>query len=293
MVVFVADRFNPAMIGTWLGRRAGAGYERADCKRSVGDLVEASVSQDVLSWRAEHACLNAWPALSTVLHDGWLVRFADGLTRRANSANPLHAGARMDGATIQFFENLFRLQDLPLIVRVPSMLDPAVDRHLDELGYIAEGESRTIHDEMAAMVVQPDAAARILTEPDDDWLDEIHDLQGRTPAQSEIYEDIVAAIALPAGFASLHVDGEVVAMAYGVIDGDMLCCESVVTAPGRRGKGYCRRLMSALRHWAASQGAESACLQVEAGNTAGAALYRSLGMHTELHRYHYRRLPRA
>ncbi|MGO4715079.1 GNAT family N-acetyltransferase [Bradyrhizobium sp. 2TAF24] len=251
------------------------------------------MSRDVLSWRAEHACLNAWPALSTVLHDGWLVRFADGLTRRANSANPLHAGARMDGATIQFFENLFRNQDLPLIVRVPSMLDPSVDRHLAELGYIAEGESRTIFGEMAAMVVQPDTAVRIQAEADDDWLDMIHDLQGRTPAQSEIYEDIIGAIALPAGFATLSDEGEVVAMAYGVIDGDMLCCESVVTAAGRRGNGYGRRVMSALLDWAASQGAQSACLQVEAGNSAGAALYRSLGMHTELHRYHYRRLPRA
>ncbi|MEW6640182.1 MAG: GNAT family N-acetyltransferase [Pseudomonadota bacterium] len=251
------------------------------------------MSQNVLSWRAEHACLNAWPALSTVLHDGWLVRFADGLTRRANSANPLHAGARMDGATIQFFENLFRAQDLPLIVRVPSMLDPTVDRHLAELGYIAEGESRTLYAEMAAMVVQPDAAARLLTEPDDDWFDEIHDLQGRTPAQSEIYEDIIGSIALPAGFATLHEGGEVVAMAFGAIDGDMLCCESVITAAGRRGNGYGRRLMAALLHWAASQGAERACLQVEAHNTAGAALYRSLGMHTELHRYHYRRLPQA
>lgn len=251
------------------------------------------MSRDVLSWRAEHACLNAWPALSHVLHDGWLLRFADGLTRRANSANPLHAGARMDGATIQFFENLFRVQDLPLIVRVPSMLDASVDRHLAELGYIAEGESRTIHGDMSAMVVQDDPAAEILSAPDDDWLDHIHALQGRTPAQSEIYEDIIDAIALPSAFATLYDDGAVVAMAYGAIDGDMLCCESVVTAAGHRGKGYGRRMMSALLHWAASQGADSACLQVEAGNTAGAALYRSLGMHTELHRYHYRRLPRV
>jgi len=46
-------------------------------------------------------------------------------------------------------------------------------------------------------------------------------------------------------------------------------------------------------HLVGGGGAQSACLQVEAGNGAGAALYRSPGMHTDLHRYHYRRLPRA
>jgi N-acetylglutamate synthase len=246
-----------------------------------------------LSWRAEHACLNAWPALSSVFHDGWVVRFADGLTRRANSANPLHAGAQMTGATIQFFENLFRAQNLPLIIRVPSVLDASVDRLLAEFGYAAEGESHTIYGDMETLSAHSDAAARVEREADDAWLAHSHALQRRTAAQAEIYEDIIRSIALPAAFASLREAGAVVALAYGVLDGDLLCCESVVTSSDHRGKGYGRRLMSALLHWAKQNEATGACLQVEGGNTAGNALYRSLGMATELHRYHYRRLPRG
>ena len=49
--------------------------------------------------------------------------------------------------------------------------------------------------------------------------------------------------------------------------------------------------MSALYAWAAAQGARGVCLQVEAGNKAGRALYDGLGMKTELSRYHYRRQP--
>ncbi len=245
-----------------------------------------------LSWRAEHACLNAWPALSNVFHDGWVARFADGLTRRANSVNPLHGGATMDGPSLQFFENLFRGHDLPLIIRMPWLLDPVVDRRLDQLGYQAEGESRTIYGEIGSLLAQPDPAARIQSEADEAWLSLIHGMQGRTPAQSEIYEDIIQSIAVPAAFASLREEGEVVAMAYAVLDGDLLCCESVVTGARHRGKGFGRRLMSALFHWAQVNQATGACLQVESQNAAGLALYRSLGMATELHRYHYRRLPR-
>ncbi|MBB1094187.1 hypothetical protein [Rhodopseudomonas pseudopalustris] len=36
-----------------------------------------------------------------------------------------------------------------------------------------------------------------------------------------------------------------------------------------------------------------ACLQVVSDNTAGRALYASLGLTTELYRYHYRRASRS
>jgi len=34
--------------------------------------------------------LTTWPALQQRLYDGWVVRFARGHTRRANSVNPLY-----------------------------------------------------------------------------------------------------------------------------------------------------------------------------------------------------------
>jgi len=38
----------------------------------------------------EELALTTWPALQQWLYDGWVVRFADGHTRRANSINPLY-----------------------------------------------------------------------------------------------------------------------------------------------------------------------------------------------------------
>ena len=244
-----------------------------------------------LAWRAEQACLNAWPALSNVLYHDWVVRFAEGLTRRANSVNPLRPDARVDGRDIQFFENLFRVQELPLIFRVPSLLDPSVDRGLERLGFAAEGESCVIYADIGAVQARSHTSVEVTSRVSEEWLSALSAMQKHTEEQSEIYDHIILSIALPAGYATLREDGEVVAQAYGIIHDDLLCCESVITEEHHRARGVGRRLMSALFAWAAAQGANGVCLQVEAGNTAGLALYRGLGMTTELSRYHYRRQP--
>jgi len=242
-----------------------------------------------LAWKAEQACLNAWPALHNVVYNDWIVRFSEGLTRRANSVNPLRSTARADGASIQLFENLFRAQELPLIFRIPTLLDPSVDRALERLGFTAEGESCVIYADIGAVEAKPDRAVEVSSHVDEDWLHAMNVMQNRTEEQSEIFDQLVLSIAVPAGYATFRNGEEVVAQAYGVIHDDLLCCESVITSASARGKGVGRRLMSALFAWAAAQGAAGVCLQVEAANKAGLALYSGLGMKTELSRYHYRR----
>jgi len=96
---------------------------------------------------------------------------------------------------------------------------------------------------------------------------------------------------LDAAFAELAVEGEAAALAYGVIHRGMLCFESVVTDAQRRRQGLSRRVLAALAEWGKQNGARVATLQVEADNAPARALYHSVGMTTQLHRYHYRRQP--
>ena len=52
----------------------------------------------------EERSLNAHPAIETQFYDGWVLRFAGGYTKRANSVNPLYVGALPLDEKIAFCE---------------------------------------------------------------------------------------------------------------------------------------------------------------------------------------------
>jgi ribosomal protein S18 acetylase RimI-like enzyme len=252
------------------------------------------MTHERLSWRIEDACWNAFPSLQQVLLGDWLLRFGEGLTRRANSVNPLKAHPEDFPAAIAAGEAIYHAHDLPVIFRVPTIVDPAIDRALASLGYPSEGESCVLHGAVVGLNLgagTPDPAVRLWRSPDPHWLRAMARLQAQTAAQSKVYRRIVGAIAIPARFALLAVDGAPAALAYGAIHEGLLCYESVVTDPTRRRQGLAHRVIASLAGWARDSGATGACLEVEASNAPALALYARFGLGTELYRYHYRREP--
>jgi ribosomal protein S18 acetylase RimI-like enzyme len=244
-----------------------------------------------LSWRAEETTLNAFPSLRQIIYRDWLLRFSDGFTRRANSINPRAERIETLEADIDICADLFKRSGQPAIFRVPEICDGRLDGMLERRGYTAEGGTLTLFGAMSDVDSKQDAAAEILDRPSREWLDAMGALQKRSPAQNAIFERVMHAIAVPAAFAGLREDGELTALTLGAVHDGLLCFESVVTGERHRGKGHARRLLSALNAWAISLGATGVCLQVEATNEAGRALYDRLGLKTMLYRYHYRRAP--
>jgi GNAT superfamily N-acetyltransferase len=251
------------------------------------------VTAAALAWRAERAGRNAWPALRRVWLGDWQLNFGEGLTRRANSANPLRPDSRDSAALVGACEALYAGQHQPAIFRLPTIIDTALDRRLEARGYTAEGESLVLYGDIAAIAAAADPAVRLSAQPSGEWFAAMADLQGYSRQQRRTYRRIVAALAVPAVFALLTVDGEAAALAYGALSEGLLCCESVIADRRRRRQGFARRIVSSLAACSREQGVEGVCLEVEATNLAALALYHRIGLRTELYRYHYRRQPRV
>jgi GNAT superfamily N-acetyltransferase len=241
-----------------------------------------------LEWRVEEACLNAWPALREVLLDGWLLRFSDGQTRRANSANPLRPVSSVDRPA---FEALYRRLSLPTIFRVLSLIDASIDDCLAEAGYTREGESCVLYAPIADVETARDPDVQLLDQPTQEWFAAMAALQTHSTQQAATYWRIVSQLAVPAAFAALSNEMGTVALAYGAIHNDLLCYESVITDSNSRRQGYSRRIVAALAGWAKDQGITGACLEVEAHNLPALALYNAVGLKRLLYSYHYRREP--
>jgi len=251
-----------------------------------------AVTSQSLAWRVEETELNAWPALREVYLSGWLLRFSGGrVSRRANSVNPLTLDSRGDDALIAVCEGYYRRNELPTIFRIVSLLDPGLDARLHARGYTAEGQSRTIYGAIDQIPAVPDRQVTLLPRPTARWSAAMSVLQGHTAAQAGTYRRMLSRIAVPARFAMLTVDGAPTALAYAAFHAGLFCYESVITDPALRRRGYTRRVLGALAAWAKAEGAIGACLQVQADNAPALPLYHSIGLTTELYRYHYRRGP--
>ena len=246
---------------------------------------------DPLPIEIEALSLQAWPALTTVEYDGWLLRTAGGYTKRANSVTPLRPGGKPLSQKIPFVEMVFREKGLRPIFRLPSFLaeTAVLDAELAARGWdrIDPTDVRVLRLAEQPLVSPSNSNdAAVLTLPA--WLAVFHEIEGSEPhpLHHQIAKNITGEL-IPL---ILAVDGKAVACGLGVCQGLFVGIFDVVTAVSARRQGHGRALMGHLLRLAAGRGAQIAYLQVMQDNKPAQTLYRQLGF-TRLYQYWYRIFP--
>jgi N-acetylglutamate synthase len=242
--------------------------------------------------RVEECAFSSWPALQQIVDDGWILRFADGHSKRANSANPTYPGTGAVEPKIARVEAAYRRRNLPIIFRLTPLAAPEdLDRLLADRSYRRLDPSRVLILPDLAMLDRPGIPAGFSLvqahRPTALWLAAFDRIQPVAPAKRKAFEAILRAIAAPACFMSLFDDAEPAAILLGVVTDGRLGIYDVATAPMYRGAGLMRALLGELGAWALGAGADSSQLFVLAGNAPAERLYQDLGWR-ELYRYHYR-----
>lgn len=228
--------------------------------------------------RLEEAGFNAWPALQTVLLDGWVLRFAGGYTKRANSINPTYPGAMTDlAAKVATCEALYARRSLPPIFRLTSFGVPdGLDELLTARGYGLADRTLVLRKELEG---EPAAGPLDLRETAlDEWLDRYVALSGSPLDKRETHAAMLRQIAGMPFFATLRDEsGTPVACGLAVLEGSLVGLFEIVTDRTLRNRGYGGQLVQGMLDWAAQRGAATAYLQVVAGNAPAVHLYRKLG----------------
>jgi GNAT superfamily N-acetyltransferase len=240
----------------------------------------------------ECRAFNAWPALQTVIDEGWLLRFARGHTKRANSVNVLWPGDGTDLVRrVARAEALYRALRLPPVFRVTPLAEPGLDAALAARGYEAVDPSLVLAADIASLAGDFGLLPAPAPDPFAGWLDAFGSATQADAASVAALGDMLRVLVPPAGFVRVPArDGGDGAYAMGVLEAGDLGVFEVLTVPEARRQGLAAKALAALAAWAIPHGARRAYLQVAAENAPARSLYARLGFR-EIYRYHYRRAP--
>ena len=208
----------------------------------------------------EHAAALAWPGIEHEWIDGWLLRYGNGSTRRANSAVPL-AVSTVDqlAAIIDWYAG----RGTPPLLAVPDRLFRIPP------GVPVGGENLVMTTELATATPST-FDVTLSARPDDEWL--------------RLYRRDV-----PPGVLTAVIDGE---LAFATMAGAAVGRAALTTAPDgtswvglsavhvmeqARGRGLARALCSFLLSWGAGRSATRAYVQVLTDNAVATGLYESMG----------------
>lgn len=240
----------------------------------------------------EELSLNALPCLQQILDDGWVLRFAEGYTKRANSITPLYSSSEDPTSKIERCETIYRNFNLKPIFRLTdeSRLK-MLDRTLDNLGYQKQHRvSVKLKNIEHWNLVDNSSIVTLDDEISEEWLDRyVHAVN--VPIQHwNTLSTMLDLIPHPTCYSMLKDRTRFCSIGLGILAKNYLGLFFIATARQQRGKGYARKLISTMLQWGKDRGATQAYVQVEIDNLSAINLYDKLGF-VEAYQYFYRLKP--
>jgi len=224
----------------------------------------------------ERTMFRAWPSFETVDYDGWILRFADGYTKRANSANP-HFGSSLPLAEkIAKCEAAYRERGLPAIFRVTPFSQPAgLDDTLEELGY--ETLDPTLVMTRSLDCVPGDETSSELIVSSEDWFDAFDEFRKLETFERDSHRRIIESSGGERVFAAISADGKPRACGLGVLVDDVIGLFDMFTRESHRGCGLASSIVHSILERACEREARTGFLQVRSQNFPARRLYEGFG----------------
>ncbi len=239
----------------------------------------------------EELAMNAWPAETIQIVDGWRLRFNHEVTRRTNSVWPNERGGKVPLAELmRIAADFYARRGLPTRYQVcPAGLPQDLDDQLSAAGYAVEAETKvqTAAIDVVLGKTASEMPCRIIEGADREWFAAYERAEGFGEHAARVRWATIARTGPRHAYALLEMDGQAVAVGRGVLERGWLGVFGMSTHPDYRRRGCASAVLAALASWGRSQGAAAIYLQVEMHNLGAQALYAVAGFET-LYRYHYR-----
>jgi N-acetylglutamate synthase len=236
----------------------------------------------------EELSLNNWQPLSTLLYDGWVLRFADGYTKRANSINPIHYSTCELNYKIEACEKIYSENNLHTTYKITPFVHPI------NLDRILEGKGYSLIDTTSVQTLELDNinepkinSVKVDENINAEWLEDFCKLNNVKDNNKGIMERMLSNIKTKKGFVSLYYEEQVIACGLGVIEREYIGLYDIVTDINYRNRGFGEQMILNLLKWGKKNGARYSYLAVVLNNKPALRLYSKIG-YSEIYNYWYR-----
>lgn len=225
----------------------------------------------------EELQLNNWQPLQTMVYDGWILRFADGYSKRANSIQPLYPSTYDLDKKIAECERMYASKQLRTAFKMtPSVFPKNLDKALEQKGYMIEDRASVQTLDLTELK-QPPFLDVTIDETIHENFDDYCRVSGIADSQKATLKRMFSNIRTKKALLSLSINDAAVAYGVGVIDREYLGLWGIVTDRKHRNQGLGEQLLLNLLQWGKKNGAKSSFLVVIANNKPALKLYNKIG----------------
>ncbi len=233
----------------------------------------------------EWATYASWPAFEQIDYQGWILRFADGYTKRANSVNAIVPINKTLPEAVAYCDSFYKTRQQRTIFRLLSFVDdPTRDLYLADAGYLFIDPSLVLYQALDHFV---NSTGDAISMDRASWLKVYNEISGTDPSKQAGHAKILHLVPDKSLFIVLENKGKAVACGLGVIHESYFGIFDIVTRKEDRQQGHGTQLVTAMLAWAYRNGGRHAYVQVMAHNAPAVRLYENLG-YRRLYHYWYR-----
>lgn len=238
----------------------------------------------------EELSMNAFPALSTVLANGWVLRFSKGYAKRANSINPIYPCSIDTQRNMDLCEEKYNKMRLDTVYKLTEC---EVALKLDELlakrGYSYDAKTNIMLKyikgiELTAEEKRDVVIYRTLTE---EWFQAYVTMNKVNEKYFETLKQMLQSITVDTYYACIVEEGRIVAVGQGVAERGYIGMFDICVDEQQRRRGLGTKIMRNLILAGAQDGCEYSYLQVVDANEPAKILYDKLGYEKQ-YSYWYR-----
>lgn len=236
----------------------------------------------------EELSINAFPAILTELYDGWVLRYSNGYTYRANSINPLYSSTIDIKDKIKYCESKYFEKGLPCVYKMTENVDSELDISLEIQGYTIEKCADIMDFKIDKEIKYQAKDVKISMDMTNDWLDGFLDLNGTTKESiKSTAKTMLSNIKNPVFCASVNDGENMIACGLGVLENGKIGLYDIHVMEQYRRKGFGNKICKSIINEGIKNGADLAYLQVTSLNEKAIKLYKSLGFE-KVYTYWYR-----